>query len=547
MENKILACAYTRFSTDNQNQSSTLGQLRSIKSYCEKNNIEIIETYIDEAQSGTNMERINFQRLLKDAPNALWSTVVVYNMSRLSRSVKDTLTIKEEFKRMGKRIVSVIENQDETPEGDFFNLITYGMNELFVKQFKRDSWRGMMTNAIDAKYLGGKIPYGYTITKDKKYMINENEAEIVRFIFNEIINGSSYSEILKKISENETYKKERKIGKTTIEYIIKNERYAGVYLWNVNKRIHNNGHSHSLKNDPSEIIRIKNGIPAIIDSETFNNAQKIIASRKSNKKRPTISKYFLTGLVKCGICGYSFYGYHGFKSNYDVRCYYSCTHKRSTSNCSSSAIHMDYLDNYVCKLVENVILNMKSSNAYKELINNYYDVKKELKDKKIDELNLQIQNLENVKNEYVIKLNIAKDDEYVELTNMIGETSTKISILNEKLNKLKKEFILQINLKKDFIDSRIRMTKKEYIKNKKEEIHRLINQIVVGEKFIETNISLNYLFDIKEDDLIIKIKELRSHFRQYYHYDEINFTIENTIALGADLMIKELKDGLNKI
>ena len=105
MGNKILACAYTRFSTDNQNQSSTLGQLRSIKSYCEKNNIEIIETYIDEAQSGTNMERINFQRLLKDAPNALWSTVVVYNMSRLSRSVKDTLTIKEEFKRMGKRIV----------------------------------------------------------------------------------------------------------------------------------------------------------------------------------------------------------------------------------------------------------------------------------------------------------------------------------------------------------------------------------------------------------------------------------------------------------
>ena len=74
------------------------------------------------------MERINFQRLLKDAPNALWSTVVVYNMSRLSRSVKDTLTIKEEFKRMGKRIVSVIENQDETPEGDLFNLITYGMN-----------------------------------------------------------------------------------------------------------------------------------------------------------------------------------------------------------------------------------------------------------------------------------------------------------------------------------------------------------------------------------------------------------------------------------
>ena len=136
---KVLACCYTRFSTDTQNQSSTIGQLRAIKKYCEKNNIELIDTYIDEAQSGTNMNRKNFQKLMADAPTALWDTVVVYNMSRLSRSVKDTLIIKEEFKKMGKKILSVIENQDDTPEGDFFNLITYGMNELFVKQFKRDS------------------------------------------------------------------------------------------------------------------------------------------------------------------------------------------------------------------------------------------------------------------------------------------------------------------------------------------------------------------------------------------------------------------------
>lgn len=128
MKRKTLACCYTRFSTEHQNQSSTIGQLKAIRAYCEKNNIEIIETYIDEAQSGTNTNRKDFQRLLSDAPTALWDTVVVYNMSRLSRSVKDTLNIKEDFERLGKKIISVIENQDETPEGDFFNLITYGMN-----------------------------------------------------------------------------------------------------------------------------------------------------------------------------------------------------------------------------------------------------------------------------------------------------------------------------------------------------------------------------------------------------------------------------------
>ena len=100
---KTLACCYTRFSTDQQNQSSTIGQLKSIRAYCEKNNIELIDTYIDEAQSGTNIYRKNFQKMISDAPTALWDTVVVYNMSRLSRSVKDTLEIKEYFKKIGKK------------------------------------------------------------------------------------------------------------------------------------------------------------------------------------------------------------------------------------------------------------------------------------------------------------------------------------------------------------------------------------------------------------------------------------------------------------
>ena len=202
MIGKTLACCYTRFSTEHQNQSSTIGQLKAIKAYCEKNNIEIIETYIDEAQTGTNTNRKDFQRLLADAPTALWDTVVVYNMSRLSRSVKDTLNIKEEFEKLGKKILSVIENQEETPEGDFFNLITYGMNELFVKQFARDSWRGLLVNANECKALGGVPPLGYDVSKDRKYIINPKEAEIVKIIFDMALKDYSYREIAKYLNDN---------------------------------------------------------------------------------------------------------------------------------------------------------------------------------------------------------------------------------------------------------------------------------------------------------------------------------------------------------
>ena len=59
--------AYARYSSDKQQESSITVQLAEIRQFCEKHNIELIHEYVDEAQSGTTANRIDFQQMVRDA------------------------------------------------------------------------------------------------------------------------------------------------------------------------------------------------------------------------------------------------------------------------------------------------------------------------------------------------------------------------------------------------------------------------------------------------------------------------------------------------
>ena len=529
MKEKTLACCYTRFSTDNQNQSSTIGQLRSIKAYCERNNIELIDTYIDEAQSGTNMERTNFQRMMSDAPNALWDTVVVYNMSRLSRSVKDTLIIKEELKKMGKRILSVIENQEETPEGDFFNLITYGMNELFVKQFKRDTWRGLMTNALDCKAQGGTPLYGYSVNKEKKYEIVEEEAKVVRHVFNEVLKGSSYLKIANYLNDNGYTFRGRPFKKNFTD-MLRNEKYTGVYLWNRREGKHKLGQkTNRVLKSPEEIVRIEGGMPCIIDKEIFNKVQQLLDKRKG-KHKVGKSKYLLTKLTECGICGHAYCGGTSWSGRNKIlrRTYRCISTQHPSKKCSNKDINMDYLDSYILKLLKVLILNPNNSNIYKDFINNYYDNKINKINSRLKEINVQKEEFKKCSIDLASRLQYATDDSYVELTKMIGKNVANRTIIDKEYDELRLQIEQVIKVTKVEIESRIRKLKHSYLlEDKKEEIHKVITKIVLGEDYVDTYINLKYLLNIKVDeDLELRIRENRNNLAHRYNYDEIDFSSE---------------------
>ena len=541
---KTLACCYTRYSTDTQNQSSTIGQLRAIRAYCDRNNIELIATYIDEAQSGTNMERENFQKLLNDAPNALWDTIVVYNMSRLSRSVKDTLILKEEFAKMGKKVLSVIENQEDTPEGDFFNLITYGMNELYVKQLKRDSWRGMMTNASECKALGGVPPLGYNYDKNNNYVINPEEAEAVRYIFERITKGDSYQEISNYLNEKGYTNKGRQFTKHLTD-ILRNEKYIGVYLWNrrENKRTLGKKTNRKLKSE-DEIVRIESGIPAIVDKETYNQVQKILDYRKKyNKYKRPKSKYLLTGVLRCGVCGYAFCGGQTFSGrNKTYRPYYRCCRIDKSIKCECKELNRAYLDSYIIKLVEEVILKSESAGLLKEFINNYYSNKIRGIKNKLEALELKRKELKEQSIEYAGRLPYVTDEYYVELTQLIGQNVANRTLIDTQIEELKRSLTTIIRMNQKEVKQALSANRKGFVKeDRKKVIHTIIRKIEINNEWVNTYINIPNLLglDVDEEEIELMIKEPRSNIATLTRVRKIDFSIT--------MLEKAVKESLKSI
>ncbi len=83
------AVIYARYSSDRQTEQSIEGQLRECQAYADANNIKIVGTYIDRAKTGTNDNRADFQKMLRDSKNKCFDTVIVWKIDRFGRNRED--------------------------------------------------------------------------------------------------------------------------------------------------------------------------------------------------------------------------------------------------------------------------------------------------------------------------------------------------------------------------------------------------------------------------------------------------------------------------
>ena len=151
----ISAVAYARYSSDKQQESSITVQLAAIRKFCNTHRIELIHEYIDEAQTGTNANRKEFQEMVSAAPEKQFQLIIVHRMDRWARNVDDARYYKKYFAKYGIRMISSIEEFDESPEGEFFELMSMGMAELYSKKLSREATAGLLANAREGKVHGG--------------------------------------------------------------------------------------------------------------------------------------------------------------------------------------------------------------------------------------------------------------------------------------------------------------------------------------------------------------------------------------------------------
>lgn len=367
----MLAYGYCRYSSDLQNEASIEQQKNELEEYAKKNGITIIKYYVDEAKSGTKDTRESFQELISDACKLKKvQAVLVWKTDRFARKAMDSLFYRNQLAKHDIRLISITQPIDDTtPEGMLMTTMLAGMDEYYSQNLASNIKRALKFNAEESLFNGGIPPLGYDI-KDRKYVINEKEANIVRTIFKMYTDGYSLIDIAIKLNSM-GYKTKRgtEFKKNSVHSILGNEKYIGNYVFN-------KGYKDNNKIVRTDLIRNENSIPAIINKEMF---EMVKSKRESNKRAAGQFKadnvYLLSGLIQCGKCGGNYVG-HTTKKVKDGQeyksSYYQCTNRNKLGKCDSIRLKKEPLEKYIVDLISNKLLDTEEVNKLIEQINIAY-------------------------------------------------------------------------------------------------------------------------------------------------------------------------------
>ncbi len=357
------AIAYARFSSDLQREESIDAQLRAIRQYCDANGFVLLAIYADKAISGTSDNRPEFQKAISAATKGGVDAVIVHKLDRFARNRYDSAFYKNILKKNNVKLISVLENLQDTPESVILESVIEGMNEYYSLNLRREVRKGLQENALACKVTGGPPALGYEVDKStQKYVINEYEAEAVRMIFKMYLDGYSYTEIID-VLNSKGYKTRRGVpfAKNSLYAILKNERYTGAYIYVKDSTKNPKGkYVRHGEYDEDAVIRIPGGIPAIISEETFQKAQEKLKERQhKSAKFSAKQEYLLSGKIICGECGNPYAG-NSRKPRPDHPLYvsYKCTRRNQREkNCTNPEINRDKLEQIVLDKLTKVLFN----------------------------------------------------------------------------------------------------------------------------------------------------------------------------------------------
>ncbi len=287
------AVIYARYSCDKHTEQSIEGQLRVCQDYAKSHDILILDTYIDQAISGTTDNRANFQRMIKDSARKEWNYVLVYKLDRFSRDKYATAIHKKTLRDNGVKVLSAMENIPDTPEGIILESLLEGMNQYYSAELSQKVKRGMRETRLKGYFQGGNVLYGYKLD-GRKLVIDEIHSEVVKRIFEEFSKGICVREIIARLTTQGIYRNGKPLAMNTVYNILRCERYTGIYR------------------KGEEII--DNMYPAIIDREMFDSVQAILKTYQHGKNSIEVT-YLLRNKLKCGYCGQSIIGECGTAKN----------------------------------------------------------------------------------------------------------------------------------------------------------------------------------------------------------------------------------------
>lgn len=347
------AVAYARFSSNNQREESIDAQLRAISDYCERENIQLVDIYSDEAQSAKTDNRDDFKNMT-DAifkGNYDIDAVLVHKFNRFARNKYDSALYKKRLRDIGIKVVSVTQPIDDSPEGRILESLIEAMDEYYSENLALEVKKGMLENALKGKHTGGGKLLGLSVDDEGYYYPDEN-APIIYRIFKEYADGVPKTKIVERLNR-EGYRNQygRKFNTRTITDLLQNEKYIGNFIYN---------------HTQSQVIRLEGIIKnPIVDEDLWERVQKL--RKDANKPKHRKRKYLMTGKLRCGVCGFTYCGSGAKKKNKngDMSAYYKCQGKIKNKNgCTNPSLNKDYYEKLV---IDTITKSVLTDNAIDEI------------------------------------------------------------------------------------------------------------------------------------------------------------------------------------
>lgn len=468
-------------SSGSKNESNSISNQRKLIYDFMKSHpgLELYDEYKDDGKSGSNFDRAEFQRMMKDIEEGKVNCVIVKDQSRFGRDYIDVGKYKEKiFPKLGVRFITINEGYDSlsaTSSDDLAFTINSFVYDFYIRDISTKIRTNLTAKKQNGEYAGAFVAYGYVKDSDdkSKLVVDPFAADVVRDIFRWKIEGLSPQNIairLNKLGIPSPAEYKRLSGSNyktsfqtsskaiwshvSVRRILKNEIYLGVMIQG--KRTTPNYKTKTVVTKAErEWLRVEGTHEAIISARDFELVQELLKD-DTHCRSGDITVPVYAGRVYCGDCGAT--AVRKTVSYADKRyVYYVCNaNKHDKKVCSRHSIREDVLDQVIYQTVRHQIdLLLDVDKALSQFENLSWEKHKL---KQLD-ASIEIQE-EAVRKNNMLRLGIYEDlraglldrSEYESLKKELAERIDEADAAIEKLNKEKREILDGVSRQQSWVE-----------------------------------------------------------------------------------------------
>lgn len=386
---KLRVGAYCRVSTDSitrDQENSYNSQKMYFEDYINnKPEWDLVEIYADKGLSGTSTKhRVAFKKMISDAKNGNIDLILTKEISRFARNTMDSIEYTRILKKLGVG-VKFINDGINTLDGDGELRLTI-MAGIAQDESRRTSERVRwgQKRRMEQGIVFGRELLGYNLNNGI-LSINEDEAEIVKLIFDKYLEGKGTHVIARELYESSIMpKRTLRWSNSMILKVLRNEKYVGDLKQKKTITLDYLDHKKQYNKGEEEMVCLTDHHEPIIDRETWNSTQVELNRRTTSKEQKSkySNRYWCSGKLTCGECGNKFTTRSKKLKNGETykswRCYESAIHgtKKIDSQGNEVGCNLGSINNIALENVVQTVLETVGTNKDQIISEIVQDIKK---------------------------------------------------------------------------------------------------------------------------------------------------------------------------